>query len=136
MRARSVLAEPVMLAGLADEPLITVPFVDSMLSCQELALRLPKPARGACRFLPTDIRRQSSHWIWLSDNGAIVNRNREGNYRLTSGSCITDFCRSVECAQREWPVFACDDARTRKMSAPDFETLIFDSVKYKRTRSE
>jgi hypothetical protein len=71
-------------------------------------------------------------WTWMARDGSVVRRLGIGLFRITaadnSGSWFTD----IECAEAGWPLFECTDGRSRRMSAPDSETMVFGGVEYKR----
>jgi hypothetical protein len=74
-------------------------------------------------------------WTWLAADGSVVRRLNDGTFSLTAGDCVRILCHETTCIGAGWPLFVCEDDRQRKMSAPDFSTVIFDGVTFRRAPS-
>jgi hypothetical protein len=74
-----------------------------------------------------------TRWTWQADDGSLIRRLDDGRFSVTRGNCVSGFCLELFCFGAGWPVFECDDGVTRKMSAPDFETVVFDGITFKRS---
>ncbi len=72
-------------------------------------------------------------WTWRAPNGSLIRRLDDGRFSVTEGNCVSSLCRELFCYDAGWPMFMCDDGSTRKMSAPDFSTVVFDGVTFTRT---
>ncbi|MGN6548784.1 MAG: hypothetical protein ACTHJ3_02665 [Pararhizobium sp.] len=94
----------------------------------DLANRL-KPVQSAVFLIP---QAQSEVWTWFSGDGGAVRRTGRGTFRITIGNCLRNFCSLVDCQDAGWPLFQCSDGATRRMSAPDGETVVFGEVTYRR----
>jgi len=71
-------------------------------------------------------------WTWLAEDGGVIRRLDDGRFAVTNGDCVSSLCLELFCFNAGWPMFACDDGSTRKMSAPDFSTVIFDGITFSR----
>ncbi|MCT7378052.1 hypothetical protein [Chelativorans salis] len=75
-------------------------------------------------------------WTWMAPDGSVVRRLRIGLFRINAADSLGNWFTDIECVDAGWPVFECSDGRTRRMSAPDGETMIFGGVEYKRELSQ
>jgi hypothetical protein len=71
-------------------------------------------------------------WTWMAPDGSVARRLRIGLFRINAADNLGNWFTDIECSDAGWPVFECSDGRTRRMSAPDSETMIFGGVEYKR----
>jgi hypothetical protein len=71
-------------------------------------------------------------WTWLAADGSIIRRLDDRTFSLISGDCVRILCLETNCIGAGWPLFVCEDGRQRTMSAPNFSTVIFDGITFRR----
>lgn len=84
------------------------------------------------QFKTADQPRANEPWTWTAANGDTVRRLEAGVFVVQRGNYLGNWFTDLECTILEWPAFLCADGQTRRMSAPDPNTVIFGDVEYTR----
>lgn len=124
----SLLTPNWLLARYADKKVVVGKYAAAMTRYRERLQDVKKPVGLAGPFSPAGGER----WTWLAADGRVVRRAEDGTFSLTSGDCVGLFCLETNCIGAGWPLFVCEDGRQRTMSAPDFSTVIFDGITFRR----
>lgn len=75
-------------------------------------------------------------WTWTSVDGSVLYRLAPGSFRVTLSTAAGSLYIDIDCHDAGWPLFMCSDGRERQMKAPDFSTVIFDNIEFRRRSPE
>lgn len=125
----SLLTPDWLLARYTDQKAALAKYAAAMARYRERLKDIENPVGLAGPFSPA----VGERWTWLAADGSVVRRSDDGTFSLTSGDCVRLFCLETNCIGAGWPLFVCEDGRPRTMSAPDFSTVVFDGITFRRT---
>lgn len=91
------------------------------------------PAQGAGNRGFDGKAEPGGRWTFVSGNGHWVERRSDGTLALSLNDYLANWYAEVECRITQWPTMACEDGRTRTISAPSATTIRIDDETFELT---